>query len=371
MPLARPQFGNDEVAAVVEVLQSGQLCQGEVTERFESAFAQLLGVRHAVAVSSGSAALLVAMQAVGVGPGDEVIVPDMTFVSTASAAMYLGARPVFCDISLRDYCIDSDRIAALITGRTKLIVPVHFGGRIAEMDAINAIAKDHGLSVLEDAAGAHLSQRGGRFAGPLGDAGIFSFTPTKPITTGEGGMITTDDDEIARRCRLIRNFGDDGKFAWHSLGFNFRMTALSAALGREQLKQLPQQVRQRREIARRYDEAFRGASLQTCTSESESENNFQLYPLLIDVDALNITRDEVIAQLGRRGVASRLYYPALHRMGVFQHLNPPGDENFPAALEYQRRAICLPIFGGLTLGEQQHVIDTLKDIIATASRGAG
>lgn len=367
MPLARPQLHDEEIEAAVAAIRSGQLCQGESTERFENAFAAQLDVRHAIAVSSGSAALLVAMQALGIEAGDEVIVPDMTFVATASAAMYLGARPVLCDIALSDYCIDPDKIAPLIGRRTKLIVPVHFGGRVAAMDRVLEMARRHGLNVLEDAAGAHLSQHQGRFAGGLGDAAIFSFTPTKPITTGEGGMITTDDDQLAERCRLIRNLGDRGKFDWHLLGFNFRMTATSAAIGCEQLKRLPDYVAQRRAIAARYEAAFAGEpAVGAPVAHDTLANNYQLYPVLLDVDSLRISRDEVIRRLAQRGVASRLYYPALHRMPVFAGAHPAADDQFPVALDYQRRALCLPIFAGMSDDEQDHVAESLTSVLREA-----
>jgi perosamine synthetase len=317
------------------------------------------------------------MQALGVGPGDEVIVPDVTFVATATAAMYLGARPVFCDVSLDDYCIDACRIAALVTPRTRLIIPVHFGGRVAPMDAIRPVATSHGLKILEDAASAHLAGIGSRFAGTFGDAAIFSFTPTKLMTTGEGGMITTSDAELADRCRQIRNFGDAGKFDWELLGFNFRMTAVSAAIGIKQLKRLPEFVAQRREIAQRYDEAFRGTDFLVRPPMVEPEGvatnrtdvevrptacNFQLYPVLLDVDRLGISRDDFIVQLAQRGVASRLYYPPLHRMGVFARFSPASDEHFPAATELARRSMCLPIFAGMTRQQQQHVIDNVLEV---------
>ena len=257
VPLAQPWFDETEVTAAADVVRSGYLCQGPKTAEFEAAFAKVVEVKHALAVASGSAGLLVALQAMGIGPGDEVIVPDMTFISTATAAMYLGARPVLCDITLSDYCIDPAKVGPLITAKTKAIIPVHYAGQTAEMAPLSDLAAEHGLLILEDAAEAHLARyKGGKFAGTLGDAGIFSFTPTKPMTTGEGGMIVTDDDELAEKIRLIRNFGDDSKFGWHTLGFNFRMNEVAAAIGLCQLAKLQEIIAVRRQKARHYDQAL-------------------------------------------------------------------------------------------------------------------
>ena len=365
VPLARVNLGDDEIAAAARVIENGQLCQGEIHEQFERAFAEHLGVKHAITVSSGSTALLVAMQAIGLGPGDEVIVPDITFVSTATAATYLGATVVFCDINLENYCIDASCIEPLINDRTKLIVPVHLGGRMADMATIMAIAEKHQLAVLEDAAGAHGAAVDQRYAGTIGDAAIFSFTPTKPITTGEGGMITTNDPDIARRCRLIRNFGDQSKFEWNSLGFNFRMTAVSAALGLEQLQRLNDNIARRRSIAAIYHEAFADLpEVQTPRIPYCELTNFQLYTVLLDTTKLSVTRDEVIDQLAQQGVASRLYYPALHRMPVFEGTASAGlGRKFPNADSYEESALSLPIYADMNQSEQSIVIDQMREII--------
>ncbi len=371
VPLARIRFNDAEVAAVAEVVRSGYLCQGPKTAEFEAAFSALLGVRHAVAVSSGSAALLVALQALGVGPDDEVIVPNMTFISTATSAMYLGARPVFCDITLTDYGIDSAGIEALLSDRTKVIVPVHYAGQTAEMGPILDLAEKNGLRVLEDAAEAHLSRyNGGRYAGTLGDAGIFSFTPTKPMTTGEGGMIVTDSDEIAERCRVIRNFGDGNKFAWDSLGFNFRLGEMAATIGLGQIGKLEEMIAARREKAGYYDDAFADQDLIVVPPVRDPlDTNYQLYTVLLRIEEMNCGRDEIISELAARGVASRLYYPALHRMGVFGKLGPFDDEKVPNSLAFEKAALSLPIFTDLTHQEQRHVVDTvIKVLLATRKK---
>jgi len=370
VPLARPWLDAAEVEAAADVVRSGYLCQGPKVAQFEEAFAGMLGAGHAVAVSSGSAALLVAMQAMGVSPGDEVVAPDMTFISTATSAVYLGARPVLCDITRDDYGLCPAALERVVTGRTKVIVPVHYAGQTAAMDEINAIAERHGTLVLEDAAEAHLAKYRGRLpAGRLGHVAIFSFTPTKPMTTGEGGMIVTDNDELAERCRRIRNFGDEGKFAWHSLGFNFRMNEVAAAVGLCQLEKLPEAIRQRRANAAAYDGAFAGQkAIITPAVRTPEDCNYQLYTVRFRLDRLRIDRDEIIRRLAAAGVASRLYYPALHRMRVFEPYGPYRDEDYPAVLEFERTALSLPVFAGMTEPERQKVIEVVLQVVSDARR---
>lgn len=370
VPLARPWLDEREVKAISEIVASGMLCQGPKTAEFEAAFAETVGIRHAIATSSGSTALLVALQAMGVGPGDEVVVPDMTFISTATAAMYLGARPVLVDIALTDYNIDVDQVARHLTPRTKVILPVHYAGQTADMSPLHEIASQNGLLILEDAAEAHLARyRGAAFAGTIGDAGIFSFTPTKLMTTGEGGMIVTDDDAIARTCRLIRNFGDRGKFDWHELGFNYRMTDMAASIGLCQLAKLSDIVAARRAKARRYDAAFADVeSIITPTVRTAEDINYQLYTIRLRTEQLQIDRDEVIAQLAAHGVASRLYYPVLHRMQVFREFGDFTDDRFPNATTFERSALSLPVFTNLTEDEQTRVIDAVIDVVRAAKR---
>lgn len=369
IPLAKPWIGEEEVGAAAEVVRSGWLIQGPRVEEFEERFAAAMGARHAIAVNSGSSALLVALAALGVGRGDEVICPDMSFVSTASAGLFVGARPVFVDIEMRYYTLDPERLEARITPRTRAIVPVHYAGHSAEMDAILEIAARHGVPVLEDAAEAHLARyRGGAYAGTLGALGIFSFTPSKPMTTGEGGMIVTNDGELARRCRMFRNFGDHGKFEWSELGFNFRMPEVMGAIGLGQLARLEETVRRRREIARRYTAALSGhPRIVTPAERTPEDANYQLYTIRIvggEGGADGVPgRDEVMRRLAERGVSTRLYYPAFHRQGVFGAFGPFDDREFPNALEYERTALSLPIYPGLTEEEQEYVIENLLEVL--------
>ncbi len=365
VPLARPWFNGSEVAAAAKVVESGWLIFGPMVERFERQFAEMHGARFGIAVNSGSSALLVAMAALGVGPGDEVIVPDMTFVSTATAAMYLGARPVFVDINLRNYCIAAEKIERAITPRTKAIVPVHYAGQSADMDEILAVSKKHKIAVLEDAAESHLARyKGGRFSGTLGEIGIFSFTPSKPMTTGEGGMIVTDDEGLDAACRLHRNFGDTDRFRWDVLGFNFRMPEVMGAIGCHQLEKLPESVAQRRRIAARYTELLaEDAAILPPQYRQLEDINFQLYTLRLDLDQVRITRDLVIAQMVERGISTRLYYPSLHRQKVFAQFGPFADADYPNAVAFAASAVSLPIFPTLREEEQEYVASSLLEIL--------
>lgn len=363
IPLAKPWYDQREIAAASRVLASGWLISGPVTEAFENEFAALIGAKCAVAVNSGSSALLVVQAAAGVKAGDEVIVPNMTFVSTASSSLYLGARPVFCDITDDDYGLDPEKLEALITPRTKAILPVHYAGQTARMGEILEIAGRRGIPVLEDAAEAHLAKYGKSFAGTLGLAAIFSFTPSKPMTTGEGGMIVTDDAELAKRARAMRSFCDADKFRWEELGFNFRLPEALGAIGRVQLKKLPESVRRRRKMAARYTKAFAGLDgLVTPFVRRPEDHNFQLYTLRIRPEAYRIGRDAWIEELAKRRVSARLYYPTLHDQGVFRNLPRADASALGRSIAYSKTAFSIPLFASLTEAEQGVVIEAVRDV---------
>jgi len=367
VPLARPWIGEEEALAAADVIRSGWLIAGPRVEEFEHRFADMLGARHAVAVSSGSTALLVAYSALGIETGDEILVPDMTFISTATAATYLGARPVFVDIEMRSYGMDPCQLDSAIGPRTKAIVPVDYAGQTAEMEPILAVARRRGLAVVEDAAEAHLSEYAGRRAGTLGDIGIFSFTPSKPMTTGEGGMLVTDDLALAERARRIREYGDTGKFEWDGPGLNFRMPEAAGAVGLVQLEKLEEAVTRRRAIAARYDGAFSSCDpLITPWVRGDADVNYQLYTLRLDLELLDVDRDQIMAQLADLGIATRLYYPALHRQKVF------GGRfervRFPNSSRFQETALSLPIFPTLEESEIDAVVESVLDVVSRSRR---
>jgi len=365
IPLARPWFDQKEVRAAAKVVKSGWLISGPSVRRFEQEFAKKIKTKYAVAVNSGSSALLVVQQALGIGPGDKVIVPNMTFVSTASSSLYLGATPVFADINLKTYCIDVNDIEKRITKRTKAIIPVHYAGQAADMDAIIRIAKKYKLKIIEDAAEAHLAKYKGRMVGGFGDASIFSFTPSKPMTTGEGGIIVTNNKQLAEKCRMIRNFCDRAKFSYAELGFNFRMPEIMGAIGLVQLAKLQKAVAMRRKIALRYTRALAKIDgIITPFVEDWQSMNFQLYTIRLDPRRLNIARDEFIKKLSAGGIQSRLYYPCLHSQELFgkNSKNKISDRGYPNSIIFSKTALSLPIYPSLTMKEQDNIIDSIRKI---------
>ncbi len=367
--LAKPWFGDAEARAAYEVIKFGWLISGPKVKEFEEKFAQKIGVRHAVAVQSGSAALLVAQQALGITKGDEVIVPNMTFVSTATSCMYLGAHPVFADIELKTYGMDAVSLEKRINKKTKAIIPVHYAGQSCDLEPILKIAKKHKLFVVEDAAEAHLAKYKGKRVGSIGDIGIFSFTPSKPMTTGEGGMITTNNKEIANKCRLIRNFHDVGKFQWEELGFHFRMPEAMGAIGLVQLAKLERAIEIRHEIADKFSRAFKKIDCIIIPFLRKKEDaNFQLYTIRIKPEKLSIDRDRFIDELAERGVRSRLYYPCLHRQGVFISGRSFSDREFPNTVLFSKTALSLPIYAGLTNSEINYIIDSVSSIARKFTR---
>ena len=365
IPLAKPWIGAEEVEGAAAVVKSGWLVMGPKVEAFEDRFAEMVGAKYAISVNSGSSALLVSMGVLGVGRDDEVICPDMTFISTASAALFLGAKPVFVDLEMDHYNIDPAGIEAKITSRTKAIVPVHYAGHTPEMDEILAIGKKHGIPVLEDSAEAHLAKyKGGKFSGTMGQIGIFSFTPSKPMTTGEGGMIVTDDEDLAEKCRLYRNFGDSGKFEWSAMGFNFRMPEVMGSIGLCQLARLEGAVATRRQIAGKYTAAFAAnPRIITPKERHPEDHNYQLYTIRIPDDGNGPNRDQLKARLAEVGVSSRVYYPSLHNQGIFSDLDTGTDADYPNAVEYRNTALSLPLFPGLSLEEQEYVIESVLNAL--------
>lgn len=364
IPLARPWFNEKEVNAAADVVRSGWLIFGKQVELFEKEFAETLGVEYAIAVNSGSSALLVSLIVLGIKEDDEVIVPNMTFISTATAAMFLKAVPVFADIELRTYGMDPSDIEKRITPKTKVIIPIHYAGQAAEMETILEIARRNNLKVLEDSAETHLSGYKGKKCGTIGDIGIFSFTPTKPMTTGEGGMIVTNNEELANKARLVRNFGDMDKFKWETMGFNFRMPEVMGAIGRVQLKKLPKAIEVRRKIALKYNDGFRDQKvIMLPYVRNLTDHNFQLYTIRLNLDLLTITRDEFIQKLAEKGISARLYYPTLHSQGVFRKFGSFKDKDYPNSVSYAKTALSLPIFPELTDDEINYVIESVKTII--------
>ena len=351
IPIARPQMGEEEKQRVWEAMASGSLAQGPRVRELEEEFAAFVGTGHAVATSSGTTALHLALLGYGIGPGDEVITVPFTFIASANSVIYTGARPVFVDIAERDFCIDPSLVEAAVTERTKAIMPVSLYGQPADMEAVNAIADRLGLAVVEDAAQAHGAAIGERKSGTWG-AGAFSFYPTKNMTTGEGGMITTDDGELAERVRLLREHGMKVRYHHDVVGYNFRMTDISAAIGLAQLPKLPAYNERRRAIAARYDAELQGVV--TPHVRPGVTHVYHQYTLRVN------ERDAFAEALKARGVGSAIYYPIpVHRQKPFLALGY-GHEALPVTDLLTAQVLSIPVHPSLSDDEVTTVIDAVN-----------
>lgn len=353
IPIARPDFDADEVAAVSEVLSSGMVAQGRRVAELEARWAEFVGVRHAVAFSNGTTALMSVLAGLGLGPGDEVITVAHTFAATANAILFTGASPVFVDIEPDTYLIDAARIEAAVTTRTRAIVPVHLFGLVADMDMIEAIARRHGLVVVEDACQAHGATYRGRRAGSFGH-GVFSLYATKNMTTAEGGFVTTNDDRLADWLRLYRNQGMRSRYEFEILGYNFRLTDLAAAIGLVQLAKLPRNTARRQAIAARYDEAFADLPVVRPVVPAERTHVYHQYTLRVGP-----RRDEILADLRANGVGADVYYPLpIHRQAYIQERGLHAE--LPVTDMAAAETLSLPMFPGLGDDEQATVIAAFR-----------
>jgi dTDP-4-amino-4,6-dideoxygalactose transaminase len=355
IPIARPLMGDEEKAGVWAVLESGGLAQGARVRELEEAFAAFVGARHAVATSSGTTALHLALLAAGVGEGDEVVTVPFTFIASANAILYTGARPRFVDVRADDFCMDPARVEAAITARTRAILPVSLYGQPADLPALAAIADRHGLVLVEDAAQAHGAAIGDRRSGSWG-TGCFSFYPTKNMTTGEGGMLTTSDGELAERARLLREHGMAVRYHHDVLGYNFRMTDVHAAIGLAQLPKLPAANDRRRAIAARYDAELRGVV--TPVVRPGVTHVYHQYTIRV------AQRDAFADGLRERGVGSGIYYPIpVHRQKPFVALGY-GDERFPVAEQLSGEVLSIPVHPALSDEDVSTVIDAVNAVAA-------
>ena len=356
IPVARPDIDDAEIAAVTEVLRSGMLAGGKRVAELEDRWAAFIGVRHAIAVSNGTVAEMCIFAGMGLGPGDEVITVGHTFNATVSSILYTGATPVFVDIDPETYDIDPDRVAAAITPRTRAICPVHLFGLPADMGPLVELAERHGLAIVEDACQAHGAEYRGRRVGSFGH-GAFSLYGTKNMTTGEGGLITTDDDALADWIRLYRNQGMRERYRHEILGYNFRLTDIAAAIGLCQLDKLERNTARRQAIAARYDEAFGDLPVVVPSVPADRTHVYHQYTL--DVGS---ARDAIVAGLAAAGVSTGIYYPIpVHRQPYVLALGLEAD--LPVTERVAARTLSLPMYPGLTDEEQATVIEALRSIV--------
>ena len=357
--IAAPQIGPEEKSAVMAVLDSGQLAQGPVTAEFERAFASWCGVRHAIAVSSGTAALHLLMLAHGLKEGDEVITTPFTFAASANAALFVGARPVFVDVEPETACLDPDLVEAAITPRTRAIVPVDLYGHPAAIKELKAIADRHGLVLIEDACQAHGATVDGRKTGALGVSAAFSFYPTKNMTTGEGGMVTTDDDDLAARLRPLREHGARERYKHETLGYNLRLTDIASAIGLAQLAKLDAFNQARRRNARRLTAALTGRHGITVPVErAGSTHVYHQYTVRIRRD-----RDGVQRRLAELGVGSAVHYPiCVHRQPFYVGLGY-GSLEMPVAETLADEVLSIPVHPGLSDEDLDRVSASLVEAV--------
>jgi perosamine synthetase len=365
IPWWLPQIGRKEYELVRGVLDSNYLNDGDVTEEFERRVAELLGVRHAVAVTSGTAALSMALAGVGVGPGHEVIVPDVTFIATANAVSMIGARPVLVDVDPATLNIDPARVEQAIGPATRAVVPVHVSGRGADMPRLVALAARHGLAVVEDAAEAFLSRAHGGWLGTHGKAGCFSFSPNKTITTGQGGMIVTDDAALHGRLRELKDQGrpvrgTGGDDLHHSVGYNFKLTNLQAAVGLAQLAYLEARLARLKQIYRGYAAGLAGVDGLTLPGFDVDSGESPQW-----VDALVERRDDLDAHLASRNAHCRRFWFPIHTQAPYRG----GDDRFPVSTRVMPRALWLPSAFTLTDADVGRVCAHVREFLSTNRSG--
>jgi dTDP-4-amino-4,6-dideoxygalactose transaminase len=382
IPFALPTIGEEEISEVVNSMRSGWLTTGPKTKQFELDFATFLGGDlETIAVNSATSGLHLALEAIGVGVGDEVITTVHTFTATAEVIRYLGAHPVFIDIDPHTLNIDVNKIEQAITARTKAIMPVHFGGLSCDMDAICEIAQRYGLKVIEDAAHALPTTYKSQIIGTLkSDITVYSFYANKTIATGEGGMVVTRDPDIAKRCRVMRLHGIDRdafdrftstKPAWHyqivAPGFKYNMTDMAASVGIPQLKKAWAFQNKREAIANRYNIAFQDLPIvRPALAEHGDVHSWHLYVIQLD-DTVEMSRDRFIEMLSEKGIGSSVHYIPLHFHPYWKETYQLRAEDFPCASDAFKRIVSLPIYPNLTPESQDYIIQTIKHLLPSCS----
>lgn len=381
LPFHVPSIGDEEIAAVVDVLKSGWLTTGSKVRELEGQFASFVGARHAVAVNSATAALHLALAAVGVGEGDEVIVPTMTFAATAEVVLYQRAKPVLVDCTPDTLNIDPAGIEAALTSRTKAVIPVHFAGQPCDTGAILALARSRGLRVIEDAAHALPARDGDRMIGAIGDITCFSFYATKTITTGEGGMATTHNEEWANRMRMLslhgishdawKRYSSEGLWFYEiiDVGYKYNLTDLAASLGLAQLRKCCDFAEARRRIADAYDAGFADfPEIRTPARRARVEHAWHLYVIQLEIERLTLDRAEFIEALRQQNIGASVHFIPLHRQPYYRQKFGYRPADFPNAAAAYQRIVSLPIYPNMSERDVNDVIIAVRNIIEAHRR---
>jgi len=380
IPFHKAELSNAEIDAASEVIKSGWLTMGEKTFGFERSFSEYTGAPHSIAVNSCTAALHLALKAADIKAGDEIIIPAMTFIATWEVITYFGAVPVLCDVLKSNFLIDPSEIEKKITPKTKAIIPVHYGGECCDMDSIMAIAAKHNLIVVEDAAHALPTLYNGRMVGTIGDITCFSFYATKTLTTGEGGMITTENGEWADRMRRLRlhgitkdawnRYSDKGSWEYDvsEAGYKYNITDIASAIGVEQLKKSDELNAARRAIASKYNNAFGKSDLIDVWSvRDKNECAWHLYPVKLQLNRLKINRNEFIVEMKNLGIGTSVHYIPMYRFSVFKNSGYT-KKDFPGCEDIFSREVSLPIFPGMSDAETDYVIENVLGILERNKR---
>jgi len=357
IPIAKPVLGREEEEATRKILESGMLVQAKTVKSFEKAFADYIGVEHGVAVTNGTLALDTIMKALRIGPGKEVIIPAFSFVATGNCVLFQRAKPVFADIDKRSFNLDPSDVNEKITAKTKAIIAVHLYGQPAKMEKLKEIAQDHNLFLVEDAAQAHGAEHKGRKVGGLGEVGCFSFYATKNMTTGEGGMITTNNDELARKARLLRNHGQTEKYHHTILGYNYRMTELSAAIGLVQLKKLDKINEKRIRNAKMLNDGIKKThGLTPPHVEEHVKHVFYQYVVRVE-ENYPLKRNELADHLEKMGIGTAVHYPMpIYRQPLYHDLGY--DKTIcPITEESCKRVLSLPVYPSVSDEDIQYITD--------------
>ena len=380
IPLSDIAMDGEEIDAVRDVLQSKWLSMGPVTEEFETAFSRYLGVKHAFAVSNGTAALHIAHAVLGIGSGDEVITPSLTFVATANSVLYCGAKPVFADIAgTDDLNIAWEEVAAKVSPLTRAITVVHYGGYPCDMEPILEVARNHDLRVVEDAAHAVGATYKGKKCGTIGDVGCFSFFANKNLSTGEGGMVVTNDDDLAERIRVMRSHGmttltwDRHRGHGYSydvtdLGYNYRTSEIASALGIVQLRRLEQNNAKRKRIADRYRNALEGIEGIGCpfSGRINGESSHHIFPVVLSG---NISRAGLQAELKERGIQTSIHYPPIHLFTYYRRLLGDTPGSLPNTEFVGEHEMTLPLYPGMIDGEVDYICTSIDEVTSGIPAG--